>query len=88
MPEFKFLADPLLEGLAELARQRADAARRFNAIEHRQRDVHQHRVVTAEPRRLHRRRASLDEVNAMPELCEDRVHHDPSIRVVLGAQDR
>src|ERR1019366_9336570 len=74
--------------LARLARQRADAARGLDAVETRERHVHQHRVVAAARRRLDRRFAAGDEIDAVAEFAEDGVHHHAAIRIVLGAQDR
>ena len=69
------------------ARQRADAARRFDAVDAGQRHVHQHHVVAARHRR-DRLLAGADEIGAMAELGEDRVEHDAAVGIVLGAQDR
>ena len=44
------------------ARQRADAARRLEAVDAGQRDIHQHDVVAAARDRFDRRLAAADEV--------------------------
>ena len=74
--------------LARLARQRADAPRRLDAVEAGERHVHQHGVVAAARHGVDRRLAALDEIDAVAEFGEDRVHHHAAVRIVLGAQDR
>ena len=74
-------------GVAPAApRQRADAPRRFEAVDAGQRHVHQHDVVAAR-HRGDRFLAGADEVGAMAELGEDGVEDDAAVRIVLGAEN-
>ena len=77
---------PMMRHARDAVRQRADRARRLEAVEARQRHVHQHDVVGAALDRRDRRLAGAGEVGAMAELGQDRVEHDARVRIVLGAQ--
>ncbi len=53
-----------------------------------ERDVHQYRVIAAARRRLDRGLAALDEIDAVAEFADDRIHHHAAVGIILGAQDR
>ena len=79
--------DTPIDRNAPAAGERADAARRLEPVDARQRHVHQHRVVAPPRDRLDRRLAGADEIGAVAELGQDRVEHHPPIGIVLDAQD-
>ena len=62
-------------------------ARRLDAVDARQRHVHQHGVVARVRDRIDRRLAGADEIGAMAKLGQDGVEHDAAIGVVLDAED-
>src|SRR6185437_16016334 len=70
-----------------LPRQGANAARRLEAVETAQHDVHEHGVVAAARDRLDCRLPAFDEIDTVATLTEDRVHHHAAVRVVLRAQE-
>src|SRR5665213_2670557 len=74
--------------LPRFARQRANAAGGLDAVETRQRKVHEYCVIAAACCRLQRRFTAGNEIDPVAKLAQNRVHHHAAIGVIFRAQDR